>query len=243
MKKRINHILGWGLLIVAGAAFSGCLKNNKYYIDYGAVGTLVELPMAAPTANLPPNIMPGGYDITDYGAYTDTVTYVGDTIGMPVYVNVASPDVPGSPTTATLALDQNALDSINGVFGGVFAGYTTQSGYGPNNYSAGWQYDGNPITNLTYEALPDSCYSVASWTVTVPAGQRLAPLWVTITPSKIDTTTAMYVDSQNDTIRALNHNYILPVTIASASQKVSNWNTVLVNVQVVSPSSYSYPQY
>lgn len=229
---------------MAGVALGGCLKNNKYYIDYSTVGTLIELPMAAPASTLPPNILPNGFAITDYGAYADTVTYKSDTSGTPIYVNVASPSVPGSQNTATLAIDTAALDSINAALGGVYPGYTNQTnGYGPNGNYAGWSFNGAPITSLSYELLPAADYTVSSWTVTIPGGQRTSPLWVTVNTSVIDTTTGMYTDANGNPVRAFNHNYILPVTIKSASQKISNYNTVLVNIQIVSPASYNYPQY
>lgn len=243
MLKGKYNVIFWSLWIVIGFALSACLKNNKYFINYAGAGTLIEMPLAAPVANNPPNILPGGYSIINYGAYADTVTYAADTISTQVYVNVASPSVPGSANNATLAIDTAALDSMNVALGGVWPGYTSQTNYGPKNYSAGWTFNFAPIPDLTYELLPDSVYTVTSWKVNIPAGQRLSPLVVTLTPHKIDTTTTMQSDANGNPTRVLNHNYILPVTIVSASQKISNYNTVLVNIQIVSPSSYNYPQY
>ena len=198
------------------------------------------MPIAAPVATSnPPDIIPGGYSIVGYGAYADTITYSTDTIGTPVYVNIASASPLNVPVTVTLALDTAALDSFNVSEGGVFSGYTTQVSYGPNYAPAGWLYSQYPVSGYLYEMLPTDAYSVASWTVTVPAGQRLAPLWVTINPSKIDTTTVAAVDQGGNPTRIFNHNYVLPITIATASQKVSNYNTVLVNVQVT--SQYEHP--
>ena len=221
--NKINKIISIGLLAICAICLNSCLKNNKYYIDYAAVGTTVEMAMAPAKVVTPPDALTY-FASLGLGAYVDTINHSSSSQLVPVYVNVASPQLPGSATTATLILDTASLNLFNSAFGQVAAGYSNASGYTmvPNS-------DG-----VTYEVLPDSCYQVTSWTVTVPAGQRLAPLNVMVNPNKIDTTTIMINDPNisSTPIQMFKHNYILPISIKTASQTVSNWKTVMVNVQV-----------
>lgn len=230
MKRNINKtiaggILG-GLLLVS---LNSCLKNNKYYIDFTKVGTTVEMAMAPAKAVTPPDAF--YYSVSlGAGCYTDTIQYSGTAQTVPVYVNVASPQVPNTPTTVTLKLDTAALSALNASIGGVYSGYTSQS----NTPGIGFDLIPSDSTgNPHYELLPSNAYTVTSWTVTVPAGQRLVALNIQVNPSAVDTTTTVGTDGSGNAVPMLNHNYVLPISIVSASQKVSNWKTVLVNVQVM----------
>ena len=108
-------------------------------------------------------------------------------IALPTIVNVASPKPLTSALNVTLALDPAALTAYNTANGTSFA------------------------------ILPPADYSVASWTVTVPANQREATLNVNLNTSLID-------PSQQ---------YVLPINIASASgQTINQYNTVMYLVQV-----------
>ncbi|HVB04604.1 MAG TPA: DUF1735 domain-containing protein [Chitinophagaceae bacterium] len=235
MKRNIYKFLTGGLVLGTMLGTSSCLKNNKYYIDFSKVGTTVEMAMAPARAVTPPNAL--GYS-TSLGAgfYLDSVNYSGNDT-LPIYVNVASPSVPTTATTATLALDPTDFATYNGILGGVYDIYYYFLGLpAPQSNVITSGYIGIPNADgFQYEILPDSCYTVSSWTVTVPGGQRLAPLNVIVNVNKIDTSSTWIIDStiSNNPIEVLNHNYILPVTIASASQKVSNWKTVFVDVVAV----------
>jgi hypothetical protein len=136
----------------------------------------VELPLAAAHVNKPFAL---ALDVVP----TPTTYYA--------VVNVASVNVPSSPVTATLAIDQAYLDQYNA-----------------DQLAADSNY-------VPYEMLPDSVYSIASFDATIPAGQRLDSVPITINTSKL----------------ALSgHKYVLPITIKSASVNISNWNHLMINV-------------
>jgi hypothetical protein len=164
-------IKGYLFVLPIVLAFTSCLKNSPYNVDFSQGGASVDLPLAAANAN--------GIVSFSYGA---TVT----TTMIPVYVNVASPAVPNKSTTATLALDTAFFNSFNAANGGGFS------------------------------VLPDSVYSVPTWNVTIPEGQRLDSIPVTYDFSKMD----------------LSQNYILPITIAQASLPIEQWNHLLIYVSV-----------
>lgn len=163
------------LLIATCIVMSSCLKNNKYYVDFGDYEPNIELPLAAANVNNP---FVAIFDPAD----TPTIYYV--------VVNVASMDKPKSPVTAKLALDAEYL----------------------NQYNADKTAD-NP-SYKPYELLPDSTYDIDNWDITINPGQREVRIPVKIYTRKLN----------------LEHLYILPITIASASIKISNWNHLMVNV-------------
>ncbi|MCL6524627.1 MAG: DUF1735 domain-containing protein [Thermoflavifilum sp.] len=103
---------------------------------------------------------------------------------IPVYVNVASISPLNTPVTATLGLDTGYLN----------------------------QY--NQANGTNYELLPDSVYTISSWDITVPAGQRLAYSNLIIYTTKMDAS----------------HNYVLPITIVKSSLPIENWNHLLLNI-------------
>lgn len=88
------------LFFISGLIFTmqSCLKNNDYYVDFSKSKSAVEFPLAAKYANGPFAI---SFDVAD----TPSVYYV--------VLNVASADVPSSPVTATLALDEAYLNQYN----------------------------------------------------------------------------------------------------------------------------------
>lgn len=65
-----------------------------------------------------------------------------------------------------------------------------------------------------FEVLPDSAYSISSWDITVAPGEREGKIPIEIVTRKID----------------LSKKYILPLTIAQSSMKISNWNHLMINV-------------
>lgn len=147
MKQNLNKYF-W-VTLLAGLVFflPSCLKNNKYYVDFSKGKPAVELPLAAANANKPFAV---SFDVAD----TPSVYYA--------VVNVASADLPTSPVTATLAIDQAYLDQYN----------ADQLAADPN-YQA-------------FELLPDSAYNIPSLNVTIPAGQREFYVPIKFYTSKID---------------------------------------------------------
>jgi hypothetical protein len=107
MKKKF-YIKTAFLSLAAMALLSSCLKDSRY-VDYGAVGTLIELPLAE---NGDQAGIGGPYQAPTYSlasGATDTLT---------VAVNVASPKPLGSPLSVTLSVSDlttlNAFNSANG---------------------------------------------------------------------------------------------------------------------------------
>ncbi len=98
MKQTKNKFLG--LLLVAGLAFSlqSCLKNSNFYQDFSKGSPAVELPLSAKYVNKPFAL---ALDVSP----TPTTYYA--------VVNVASVDVPSSPVTAKLQVDQAFLNQYN----------------------------------------------------------------------------------------------------------------------------------
>lgn len=99
-------------------------------------------------------------------------------------VNVASPSKPTSPVTGTLGLDTTYLNEYNA-----------------NN-------------STSYELMPDSTYTIASWNFTIPAGQRVFNDLIKVFTSKL----------------APGHQYVLPLTILKSSIGISNWNHLMPNI-------------
>src|SRR5690242_6478213 len=131
MKQIKNKYLG--LLLIAGLVFSlqSCLKNGKYYQDFSKGSPAVELPLAAKYVNGPLAV---SFDVS-----STPITYYA-------VVNVASVNVPTSPVTATLAIDQAYLDQYN----------ADQAAADPNY--------------TPFELMPDSTYQISSMDLTIPAG-------------------------------------------------------------------------
>jgi hypothetical protein len=142
--KRFNSLKGWtvgAMSLLAVISLDSCLKNGQFYTDFASAASSVELPLAASTSN----------GITAF-AYPPSVT----SVTLPVYVNVASVNPPGSSTTVSLAKDTAGLSAYNAANG----------------------------TN--YQPIPDSAYSISSWNLTIPAGKRLDSVNVTIQLSKLN---------------------------------------------------------
>ena len=184
MLKQVKKIIYSAGILAVVSTLPSCLKNGAYYIPFSSAAASVDLPLAASTSN----------GITAF-AYPPTVT----TVTLPIMVNVASPSMPSTPTTISLALDTAGLS----------------------------QYNADNGTD--YQPLPDSTYTVSGWDVTVPAGKRLDSITVTIDLSKLD----------------LSNAYVFPVTIASASLPIEQWNHLFYYVAVKNQwdGVYSYSGY
>jgi len=102
--KKIFYIKTAFLSLAAMALLSSCLKDSRY-VDYGAVGTLIELPLAesGDQAGIGGPYQAPTYSLAKGG--TDTLT---------VAVNVASPKPLGSALNVTLSVtDLTALNAFN----------------------------------------------------------------------------------------------------------------------------------
>ncbi len=171
MLNQVKKIIYSAGILAVVSTLPSCLKNGAYYIPFSSAAASVDLPLAASTSN----------GITAF-AYPPTVT----TVTLPIMVNVASPSMPSTPTTISLALDTAGLS----------------------------QYNADNGTD--YQPLPDSTYTVSGWDVTVPAGKRIDSITVTIELSKLD----------------LSNAYVFPVTIASSSLPIEQWNHLFYYVAV-----------
>jgi hypothetical protein len=121
------------------------------------------------------------------GAFTpEAFTIVATPITLPLAVNYAAPKPRTSPLTVTLKVDQAALDAYN------------------------------KANNTSFTILPAADYSIASLTLTIPAGQNTATVAITINISKVDP----------------NGSFILPISIADGGGvAISASSTILYNVQ------------
>lgn len=169
--RKVKNILYGAGIAVALFSMQSCLKNSAYYIPFSSVAASVDLPLAASLNN--------GINALTFPATQTSVT-------LPVYFNVASPSLPSSPVTGTLALDTAGLNAYNSA------------------------------NSTAYTVLPDSVYTVSGWDVTVPAGQRLDSITITVNLAKLDLTQA----------------YVFPVTIASASLPIEQWNHLYYYITV-----------
>jgi len=74
----------------------------------------------------------------------------------------------------------------------------------------------NSNNGTAYQPIPDSVYTISSMDLSIPAGKRLDSVNVTIDLSKLDLSTP----------------YVLPITIASASLPIEQWNHLFYYVAV-----------
>jgi len=98
MKNLLNIKFSIVLVVATGLLMSSCLKNNKYYVDFGYYEPTLELPLAAAKVNKP---FVAIFDPAD----TPTTYYI--------VLNVASMEKPKTPVTGTIALDVDYLNSYN----------------------------------------------------------------------------------------------------------------------------------
>lgn len=98
MKHLLNMRFSAAILVAVALLMSSCLKNNKYYVDFGDYEPNVELPLAATNVNNPFSF---SYDVAD----TPATFYV--------VVNYASMDKPSKPVSVTLGIDQDYLTQYN----------------------------------------------------------------------------------------------------------------------------------
>ncbi len=82
----------------------------------------------------------------------------------------------------------------------------------------------NATNGTAYALLPDTTYTLTSMARSIPAGQRLDSMVVTFKFNKMD----------------LTKSYVLPLTIATASVPIEQWNHLLINVQVKNAYDANY---
>jgi hypothetical protein len=156
MKKKIYSKLTVLVLLVGAGLLSSCLKD-KTFVDFSAVGTLVELPIAASGL-----VTPVAFPIQ-----TTPQTFK-------VPVNVAAPKPLTSALTVTLIVDVAALNSYN---------TTTEAAYKKDSLAYENDETGTvaqPAAPTLYTLLPANFYTLDNLKVTVPANQNLGYMTVTL---------------------------------------------------------------
>ncbi|MGZ3750453.1 MAG: DUF1735 domain-containing protein [Mucilaginibacter sp.] len=138
---------------------TSCLKDPAHYVDFGKSGTFVDFPL-------------GGYINFGTDAITEAPDDKGDVIRK-FAVNVASVNIPNTPTTMTFAVaDPKDVATINQL-----------------------------QSLVTYELMPTNAYTIATTSITIPAGQQYAVTSITFHKGLLDPSKS----------------YVLPVKIASAT--------------------------
>lgn len=197
--KRYLNIKMLLVLALTGGVFlmSSCLKNNKYYVDFGDYNPSVEFPMAAKYVNKPFGI--------DWSPDTTT--------SFKIYINVASMDKPNLPVTATIDIDKAWIDQYN-------TEQAASAKQAQEDYLADTSHRTSdpayPYSWTPMEILPDSLYEISiggsaaqvPFQLSVPAKERQAYADVLIHTDKFPA----------------GHNYVLPFTMTDASTTISSWN-------------------
>lgn len=207
MQKLLKLKFSGLLLLAIVFSLSSCLKNNKYAVDFGSYEPSIELPLAAMNVN---TVVPV--------ALTTTVPAVE----WRVVVNVASMDKPDNPVTATLALDVDYLNQFNTE--NDAAAKAAQQEYLEEDTAHTVDDDDYPADYEYYQLLPDSLYTIDTWDLTVPAGERQAYATLMISAARMSS----------------DFRYILPFTISNASITINNWNHLLLNIQAKNPYDGKY---
>ncbi|MFI5159890.1 MAG: DUF1735 domain-containing protein [Sphingobacteriales bacterium] len=167
MKKKLIIIV----TILSGTALfmSSCLKDKSHYVDFSQGGTFVDF---------------GSGGFVNFASEAITESAPDSVNGQPntneaitrqFAVNVASVNLPTTPTTVTLAVgDQSYVDKLNSL-----------------------------QSNVVYELMPTTGYSLTATKVTVPAGQQYAVTSVTFFKALLDPSKS----------------YVLPIYIADGGGK------------------------
>lgn len=145
MKKKI-YLLTTILTVTAALFLSSCLKDKSHYLNFDTGTTFVDFPL-------------GGFVNYSSDAITESPdTDANGTIVRTFAVNVASANLPTKPTTATLAVGNQAdVDAINKL-----------------------------QTNVSYVMMPTDAYVFNTTTVTIPAGKQYVNTSVTFFKNKLD---------------------------------------------------------
>ena len=138
MKKRL-YFITTALVAIAALSLSSCLKDPRY-VSFANGGTVLNFPT-------------GG--LGHFGG--DALTATTDTIVTQFAVELASPTVPTTSTTVTIAVDNSIITAYNA--------------------------KGGPVV---YTAMPAADFALSTTSVTIPAGQRSAVVTLTIYKSLLD---------------------------------------------------------
>lgn len=150
MKKKL-YLLTTILAGTAALMLSSCLKDKSHYLNFDTGQTFVDFPK-------------GGF--SGYGPQAITESAPDSVNGQPndkeaitrvFAVNVASQNLPTSPTTVTIGVDPSQVAVINKL-----------------------------QSNVVYELMPANAYKLASTKVTIPAGQQYANTSVTFYKALLD---------------------------------------------------------
>lgn len=201
MKRYFNIKLLLMLVLVGSVSLlSSCLKNNKYYVDFGDYKPSVELPLAAKNANKP---FPMALNVT------------GEPVDYFVYVNVASMDKPSSPVKVQLAIDSEYLSEYNSAQDA--ATKKSQADYlaaDPDHTENDNDY---PADYVPYILFPDSLYTIDKMELTVPAGERQAFATLKVKTWQMDFTAKYCLPF---TIASADPN----------SYNISSWKHLMINI-------------
>jgi hypothetical protein len=138
MKKKLYFITAI-LAALTVLSVSSCLKDPRY-VTFGNGGTVVNFPL-------------GG--LSQFSA--DAITDPGDTIVKQVAIDIASPSVPTTDHTVTIAVDNTIITSYN----------ASQSA-------------------VNYQPMPNGSYTLSATKVTIPAGKRVGIVTVTFYKALLD---------------------------------------------------------
>ena len=184
MKMRINKWISLLAGIMLLASLDSCIKDKGYKGEtvFSNLQDHVEIVKSGLTYYSSAGVLFNGAD-------TATLTLI---------VNLASVNLPTSPTQVTIGVDAQQIATYN------------------------------TANNTSFQIVPSASYSVASTSLTIPAGQQYA-----------QTTVSFYADSLDPSV-----SYMLPISITDASGHAltSNQNTVFYHI-IGNPIAGTYEQY
>lgn len=196
MKHLLNYKFSAAFLVITSLLMSSCLKNNKYYEDFGTYDPSIELPMAGVNINTP------------FAFPMDVSATPQDFL---VYINYAGMDKAPTAITATLEIDTAYLNQYNTEQDADTK--VKQSDYLAKDTANTVDDDDYPADYEPYTLFPDSLYTVEKMEATIPAGQRQGFATVKITTIKMNFQ-AKYVlpftiSSVNSDVKISNWNHLL----------------------------------
>jgi hypothetical protein len=151
MKKKL-YLLTTILAGTAALLLSSCLKDKSHYVNFDTGQTFVDFPKGGMSGFGPQAITEAPPDTLANGQPNDL-----EAITRQFAVNVASQNLPTSPTTVTLAVDTTLTAVLN-----------------------------NAQTAVKYLTMPADAYKFTGTKVTIPAGQQYANTSVTFYKANLD---------------------------------------------------------
>lgn len=215
MKHLLNIRFSAAILVAVALLMSSCLKNNKYYVDFGDYDANIELPLSAKYGNIPFGV--------NWSPDTST--------SFKVYVNIASMDKPKSPVKVTLGIDADYITQYNADQSAKAAAAQAKYLENPAHTVDDPQY---PFSWTPMEILPDSLYEVM-----VEGNSVTVPFDLTVLTGQRQAFAELLIHSDRFPV---GHNYVLPFTITDAPLKISNWNHLGLWF-ISSPFTGAFPGY